>query len=250
MSVAAILLLVLEAVALLLLAVAILRVLRARRRDRPSTGDLVEDSLAALVPRRVARLVALEIHGWSALMTVSRRWRRPPADSEFSYSRGLRMLMSVLLAWVVIEVPLLVFIAQLLIPWGWSRLALLLVGLYAVWWVASTWASFITLPHAIHGGALHLHVGALARMIVPLVDVADVSRLHRAWNHLLGPSVEGGTVGFPIGGETAIRIRLLRPSKLRRIFGRDLEAAAIHVQVDDADRMLTALSRALTPEKP
>ena len=196
--------------------------------------------------RLITRLSALEVARWSAVIALLGRWHRSTAENEFSYHRGLRLLMGMLLVWVVLEVPILVFIGQLLIPVSWLRLVLLIAGVYAVWWVASTWASFIALPHVIRDGLLELHVGTRALMAIPLSNIAAVTRVQRSWSDLLGPSMDDGLVAFPIAGVTSIRIHLLRPSALQRPFRRAVEAADIHLQVDHQETMVTALNGALS----
>ncbi|MDQ6900974.1 MAG: hypothetical protein M3072_15995 [Candidatus Dormibacteraeota bacterium] len=239
---------------LLMLSFGITAVLGLRRRGRGAevpeqvTGTF-EDRLATLVPRRPARLLLFEVHGWHALVRLPARWQRPAGPAEFPYASGLRLLMAVLLGLTLVELPVFALLAALLLPWLAARVGLLVLGLYAVWFMASTWAGMVTSPHLVQDGRLLLRAGLLAGIVIPLEDIAAVQPRRQSWNALFGPLLNDGVAAFPVNGSTELELRLRRPAILWRLLGSDLPAEIVHVHADDADRMLEILRRHLEPDQ-
>jgi hypothetical protein len=231
---------------LLMLSFGITAVLGLRRRGRGTevpeqvTGTF-EDRLATLVPRRPARLLLFEVHGWHALVKVPARWRRPGAPTEFPYASGLRLLMAVLLALTLVELPILALLAALLLPWLAARVGLLVLGLYAVWFMASSWAGMVTSPHLVRDGRLILRAGLFAGTAIPLQDIAAVQPRRQSWNALFGPLLDDGVAAFPVNGSTEVELRLRRPAILWRLLGSDRPVEGVHVHADDPARMLEIL---------
>lgn len=77
----------------------------ARGVSHPVTGS-VEDTLGAVIPRRAARLLLLEVHGWRALLTLFGSRSRKARPGQFAYASGLRMPMAVLLGLTLVEIPI------------------------------------------------------------------------------------------------------------------------------------------------
>jgi len=101
---------------------ALLVVYAARRGGRANnvvqviTGSF-EDRLAAVIPRRAARLVLFEVHAWGALGKLARK-RRHRSGLEFPYASDITLLMGVLLGLTVVETPIFAFLGALLLPWS------------------------------------------------------------------------------------------------------------------------------------
>jgi hypothetical protein len=229
--------------------VALLAVRAVRRVRRhggavtPITGSF-EDTLAAVIPRRAARLLLFELHGWRALSRLVRK-HGGARELEFSYASDLTLLMAAMLGLTVLETPAFLFLGMLLLPWVWLKVALIVLDLYAVWFVASFWAGMITFPHAVRDGALHLRVALLAGTVIPIRVIESAALERRHWPGLLGPVVRDAMAGFPVAGSTEIALHLNQPATVWRVFGRDVTVTEIHVHADDPRRMMTALSAAI-----
>ncbi|MDQ6899431.1 MAG: hypothetical protein M3072_07985 [Candidatus Dormibacteraeota bacterium] len=239
---------------LLMLSFGVTALLALRRRRRGAevpeqvTGTF-EDRLATLLPRRLARLLLFEAHGWRALVELPARWQRPAARTEFPYASGLRVLMAVLLGLTLVELPVFALLAALLLPWLAARVGLLVLGLYAVWFMASSWAGMVTSPHVVRDGRLLLRAGLLAGIVIPLQDIAAVQPRRQTWSALLGPLLNDGVAAFPVNGSTELELHLRRPAILWRLLGRDEPVERVHVHADDPDRMLEILRRHLCPDE-
>jgi hypothetical protein len=238
-----------EVLLLLSFGTAGLLALRRRHRSRDAVQQITgtfEDTLATLVPRRLARLLLFEVHGWHALFKLGARRSRSAAPTiEFPYATGLGTLMAVVLGLTVVEVPVFAVLAALLLPWLAAKVVLTVVELYAIWFVLSLWAGLVTSPHVIRDQRLVLRAGLLAGMVIPLEDLAAM-RLHRqSWSAQLGPLFKDGVAAFPINGSTELELRLCRPAVVWRLLGRDVSVEDVHLHADDPSRMLEALSRHL-----
>ena len=138
------------------------------------------------------------------------------------------------------------FLGALLLPWSWLKVVLIGLELYAVWFVASTWAAMITYPHAIRGQALHLRVGLLGGMVIPIREIESAFPAHRQWPGFLGPLLQYATAAFPVAGSTETVLHLSQPAVVWRVIGRDVPVTQVHVHADDSRRMLDMLSRAIS----
>jgi len=200
-----------------------------------------EDLLSSFMPRRLARIVLFQSRGWQALAALPGRLRRGPGRNEYPYSSGMRLVMAIVFCLVVIEVPILLFLALLLVPWVWLRVTILVVGLYLVWWVGATWAGMVTQPHVMRDESLELRAGLLARMVIPTAAIDAARYQEHHWRGSFGPLLEAGEVAFPVGGQTEICLQLREPVRLWRLFGRDVTAARVHIHSDLAGRLLSDL---------
>ena len=121
-------------------------VVRRYRRGRAAGLDLwaaLEEGLALLLPRKAARILVLESHLWACLL----RWlirRTGTSDREFGYHK--RSQMSLILVMLVFTAPVELLVVELLAPWMWLRISLLVLGLYALLWIFGLYASLIALP--------------------------------------------------------------------------------------------------------
>jgi hypothetical protein len=185
------------------------------------------------------------VQGWQALADLPGRLRRDPGQNEYPYSSGMRVIMAILLGLVIIEVPVLLFVAALLVHWAWLRVAILVLGLYLVWWVAVTWAGMVTRPHVMHGQSLELRAGLLARMVIPIAAMNSARYQEHHWRGIFGPLVEAGAVAFPVEGQTEVSLELREPVRLWRLFGGDVAATRVSVHSDAASRLLSHIQERL-----
>jgi hypothetical protein len=207
------------------------------RRGRRAGLDIeaaIEDGLAVIFPRPVARVIALEPRVFLNLW----RWlfhRRPLAANEFAYSK--RSPVGPLLGLILFTTPIEVFLFELLIPWAWLRVLLAVLAVYGVLWIAGYAASLHTLPHRVDAGALRLHYGLLGRIAIPY-DVIESVEL--APTKMLGNRSEGvyvlrdKEVGyFSVGSKADVLLRLRTPLAIERLVAASPPVRTIYAAVDD-----------------
>jgi hypothetical protein len=166
--------LVVDGIEVLLFATAVgevVLVVRRYRRERVSDLDLwaaLEEGLAVLLPRKAARIAALEPRLWVCVL----RWisrRTGTSDREFSYHK--RSQMGLIFVMVAFTTPVELLVLELLAPRMWLHISLLVLGLYALLWIFGLYASLVTLPPPrLEKNGLRLHYGALAEGFVPLSE--------------------------------------------------------------------------------
>lgn len=155
---------------------------RSYRADRAAGLDgwgAAEDGLARVLPRKVARLLLVEPRLFAALI----RWaaRRPEAtgDDTFSYHRGIRPMLLVFIALLVVEgvvADLLVAVSLPTSPWVWLVLTL---HLYALVWFVSFYASMVVRPHEARADALHVRDGIFTELVIPWPAIEAVRVVRR-----------------------------------------------------------------------
>jgi hypothetical protein len=55
-----------------------------------------------------------------------------------------------------------ILLGELLMPWGWLRLVVLVASVYALVWVFGFYGSMVVLPHRLEAHGLRARCGALA----------------------------------------------------------------------------------------
>lgn len=236
---------------LLLLIVAgrqIVVALRRYRRGRAAGLDLraaLEDGFAVLLPRKVARIVALEPLLWACLGKWALR-RNRLGQGEFHYHK--RSPVGPLLIVVLFTTPVEVLLFELLIPWNWLRWLLLIAAIYALFWAFAFYASLVVLPHRIERAGVRLRYGALADATIPYDAITLVE--HRP----LRPS--GGGDGLrvdrgeeaayiAVGGRTAVTLQLRAPCTLNGLLSTTSPVKTVHVAADDPEGLTRELNSAL-----
>lgn len=217
---------------------------RRYRRDRAAGLDpwqALEDGLALILPRPIAHLIALEPRLWACLFRWLFRRARPGPD-DFPYHRDSPF--GAFLVLVLLTTPIEIFLYELLIPWAWLRLILLVASLYAFVWVIGFYASLVTLPHRLTPDALVLRYGLLAEARIPYAAIASVERARRKApkeRDGLMLSRAGDTASFAIAGTTTLTLHLRTPIALQRLTGSASAVSTIHLTADDPDRLVRAL---------
>ncbi len=221
---------------------------RTYRRDRTAGLDpwsALEDGLAVLLPRPVARLIALEPQIYAALWRWV-FWRRPSRDDEFSYRK--RSWLGVVLAMLLFTTPVELLLPELLVPWAWVRWAVALVGVYGVLWIAGLQASLVTLPHRLAPDGLRLHYGVLARARIPYAAITSVALERRkapGKRDGLYVSADDDAAFLQVGGETDVALHLVTPHALRGLRGPTHPVTCIYLAADDAARFVHAVRQQL-----
>ena len=222
----------------------VLLVARHYRRGRTEGLDAwraLEEGLALIMPRRVARVMVLEPRLWVCLLQWASRRMRPGGD-DFSYHK--RSLASGLVAVVALTTPVELLIWEILVPWAWLRIVLLILGIYALVWVFGFYASLAFLPHRLEEGGLRLHYGAFAQGFIPYSEIEKTER-----NTLKAPKPGDGLQTHPeenalylaTGGKTDLTLQLRTPQIIDGLLRTSHPVTTIHLSADEPERMASKL---------
>jgi hypothetical protein len=217
--------------------------IRRYRRDRAAGLDIetaVEDGIAVIFPRTMARLVALEPRIWIALF----KWaflRRPLAPHEFSYHK--RSAMGAFLALVLLTLPVEVLLYEILIPWPIVRWILLVVSVYAVFWLLGLFASLRVLPYRLDAAGFKIRYGVLADGFVPygLISAVELQRRKSPDQEGLRVVAEEDAAYFAAGGRTDLTLHLREPIVLHGLLKPLPSVRTIHLAADKPDHLAAEL---------
>lgn len=210
------------------------------RRGRSAGLDFwaaLEVGLAVLLPRKAARIAVLEPRLWVCLL----RWlsrRTGPSDREFGYHK--RSQMRLILVMLAFTTPVELLVLELLAPWAWLRISLLVLGLYALLWMFGLYASLVTLLHRLEEDELRLRYGALAEGFVPFSEIATVQLAQR---RAPGPGdglqadTEDGGIYLATGGRTDLTLMLHSPRTIQGLFRSTGPAPTIHLAADEPQKL-------------
>jgi hypothetical protein len=229
-----------EGLLLLVVAGEIALMVRDYRRNRAAGLNVeaaVIEGLSVLLPRPVARFIALEPRIWICLYRWAFR-RRPLAADEFRYSK--RSMMGTMLAFVVMVVPVETLAYEFLIPWPWLRWVLFLATIYMTLWVVGLYASLQVLPYGLEADGIRLHYGLLADGFVPYAQIADVV-VERAkapgGQEGLRVVPQRGAAYLAAGGRTDLTLRLHEPVVLQGLIKAAAPARVLYLAADDPARL-------------
>ncbi|TAK36545.1 MAG: hypothetical protein EPO21_02240 [Chloroflexota bacterium] len=247
---------VVVAIEFLLLLVAgrqIIAAVRRYRRGRSAGLDIwaaVEDGLAVLLPRPVARAVALEPRIWVCLGTWLFRRGRLQED-KFRYNK--RSPVGVLLIVVVITSPMELLLFELLIPWGWLRWVLLVAAVYMLVWAFGFYASIVTLPHKLEANGLRLRYGTFADALIPYEEIAalELKRLKppKGRDGLCVARDENAAY-LTVGGRTDLTLHLRAAHLVQGLFRPTPPVTTVHLSADEPERLARELERRVESSLP
>lgn len=233
-----------EALLFLLVSRQVILAVRRYRHDRAATLDLwaaLEDGLAVLLPRTLARVVALEPRLWVCLGKWVLR-RNHLAEGEFHYHK--QSPVGPLLLVVLFTAPVEVLLFELLIPWAWLRWLLFIGVVYMLFWAFGFYASLVVLPHHLEPGGIRLRYGALAEGWIPYPDIASVERERRrspGGGDGLRLQREQNAAYLVVGGRTDVTLRLRTPRVLYGMLGPTAPVTTVYVAVDNPDHLVREL---------
>lgn len=144
---------------------------RAGRHGGRDGWAAAQDGLAQLLPARAARAVLIEARMWVCLLHALLHGG-PTGPHAFTYARGIRPLMRVVLALLVFEGAIVegILVAALgHSPWVWIALGLHLYGLV---WTGGFLGSLRVLPHQVGPRALLLRDSVFTTIAVPYAAIA------------------------------------------------------------------------------
>ena len=247
----------LEALLLVVGAGNLLLIVRRYRRGRQEGLDgwaALEDGLALVLPRKVARLAVKE----PKLLVSLFRWafgRVRLADDEFAYHA--RSIMRALLPMVILTSPIELLVvhllAQALSPWGWVKWALLVLGVYAILWLLGLYASLVALPHRLEEEGLRLRHGVFAEGFVSYEEIEEAERVGRrapAFGDGLSHVPEEDALYVAVGGKTDVTLRLRAPLSVGGFLKESAPTRIVHLAADDPERLVRQLRRRVETEAP
>lgn len=231
----------LEGLTLLVGGVQVWRARRVYRHGR-STGSTAwqawEDGIGFLLPRPIARFLALELRLWTYLYIWVFRRPRPSANA-FPYLR--HSSVGVLLLALGFSAPVEFLLYELLIPWPWVRILLLFLGVYAIFWALAFVAALHVLPHECLTDGMLLRYGIAAQAFVPYTAIEQVAvRVRNVSGRPNGFRVDRAqhAGAFVVGGLTQVSLTLSQPVEVQTMAGRRLSVAALEVAVDQPEQFV------------
>ena len=233
-----------ELLLLLVVAGEIGLMVRDYRRNRAAGLNVeaaVVEGLSVLLPRPLARFVALEPRVWICLYRWAFR-RRPLPAAAFRYNK--RSMMGTMLAFAVMVVPVETLAYEFLIPWPLVRWILFLATVYMTLWVVGLYASLQVLPYRLEADGIRLHYGLLAEGCVPYAQIADVI-VERAkapgGQEGLRTVPQRGAAYLAAGGRTDLTLRLHEPVVLQGMIKEAAPARVLYLAADDPVGLAAAL---------
>lgn len=197
----------------------------------------------------------MELRLWGALgLWLRRALRRPARDeAEFGYHRRSPLGALVWMALFTAPVELLAW--ELLIPWAWLRLALLIGSLYGLLWIAGFAASLRVLPHRIDPDGLRLRYGLFADGAIPYDAIEGVAlERHQPPERRDGLRFSPRrTIAYlAVGGRTDVTLTLRTPRAVRGPFKAPSPVRMICLAADEPERLACELARCadLVPPDP
>lgn len=248
---------VLEALLVLFGVGGLLLVVRRYRKKRRSGIDpwmAFEDGLSLALPPAVARLAVKEPRLFVCLFRWAFR-RVGLADGEFAYHR--RSLLRALMPLVVVSAPVELVVVHVLAvafsPWWWLKWALLIVGVYATFWLLGLYASLVALPHALEDEGLRLRYGLMAEGFISYGEIEAAETASRK-----APDQGDGLFYAPgedalylaAGGKTDVTLRLRAPRSMRGLLKDTEPAYLVHLAVDEPDQFVRALCERIATAVP
>jgi hypothetical protein len=214
---------------------------RRRRAEGLDAWRALEEGLALIMPRRVARVMVLEPRLWvCSLLWATRRIR--PGEDDFSYHK--RSLAGGLVAVVALTTPVELLIWEILVPWAWLRIVLLIVGIYALIWVLGFYASLAVLPHRLEEDGLRLNYGAFAQGFIPYSEIEKIERITRKApkpGDGLQTHPEENALCLAMGGKTDLTLQLRTSKVIDGLFRTSEPATTIHLSADQPEKMTLKL---------
>lgn len=224
-----------------------LLVVRRYRRGRASGLDgwaALEGGLAMLLPRRAARLFVVELRLWGCLIRwISRRARL--GENDFSYRR--RSPTAPVIVMVALVGPVELLFWELLIPWAWLRLSLLVLSIYALIWLLGLHASLVALPHRLEENGLRLRYGAFAEGFVPYAEISEVEHATRKspkGGEGLRAAPEEDALYLATGGRTDLTLHLNSPRAVKGLSQTLEPTKTIHLAADEPGELTAKLRHA------
>lgn len=221
------------------------------RRYRQETEEgldawaALERSLMLALPRKIARLI---VHEPKIIISLF-RWifgRVKPSKNEFGYHKRsiLRMFVPLVILTAPIELLVVHLLLDILVPWGWVKWVVLIVSVYAIFWLLGFYASVATLPHRLEKNGIRMRYGAFTEGFIPYEEIADIQYSNQRppkYHDGLQVSKEDDIAYLVVGGNTNITLSLRTPHSLRGFLEESKPFSAFHLVADEPERFLQEL---------
>ena len=222
------------------------RIIRGRRAGA-DIWDALTDGLTVFVPRPIARVIALEPRIWVSLFVWLLRRPRPNATT-FPYAAN--SVIGILTIAILFSAPVEMLLAELLVPWGWLRLVLIVLEIYTIVWLLGFGASLSVLPHRLTSDALILHYGLLLDVPLPYANIATITYERRSsmngreGHHFVAQRCE---LALVVGGMTNVRVTLYEAQTFMGIMRRTPPVQTILLKVNEPEGFVAAVAERLSP---
>lgn len=166
----------------------------------------------------------------------------PAGAIPLGYGRdGQAMGLAMGLAMLAVSVAELIAV-ELLVPWEWLRLALLVLGVYGLVVVLGALAEARVRPHVLTGEALRLRLAGWADLTLPLSGIAAATRPFGNADGMV--AFTGDALVLATGGQTQVELGLRAPRELW-VGRRRGSVTAVRFSVDDPAAAAAAIRAAL-----
>jgi hypothetical protein len=160
--------------------------------------------------------------------------------------------MGILLLIVLLTAPLEILIFEILIPWTWLRILILLASVYSILWILALYASLTVVPHRLKPDMAVFHHGALAEGRIPytLIDsIAVDRRASPGGQEGIKLSPDKTSAYLAVGGKTDVTLRLREPREIYGLIGTTAPVSTLCVAVNESERMVQALGKRIGTER-
>jgi hypothetical protein len=201
-------------------------------------------AFGALLPPRVARLVAFElVIVGSALRFMIGGWRRGiPAGFTYHRESALRLLLPILPLLGMGDILLLELV---LLPHAatWLRVVAHGLAFYGLIWMIGLYASLRARPHQLADGRLTLHRGILGRLDVPVDQIESIDELPSFADDWKKRAYCKGAIRLDVVGPTILELRLVTAARPIGVFGDGPARTRVLVAVDEPASFAAAIRR-------
>lgn len=188
---------------------------------------------------RISEVARSEWLIWRGLIRwLLRRPDIPTGATAFTHHRAMSPVRWSLIGVLVVETA----VVHLLVPPGVARIALLMLGLYGLIWLAGyLLASGPVRPHLVDGNRIVLRRGLAVDIVIPLesVDRVRAGRHHRDGTTTI--QVDGRTLSLVDNGGTSLEI-VLRDRLIVTLRRRVIEVDTVRAWVDDPRALVDAIA--------
>ncbi|MGW4471066.1 hypothetical protein ACWENQ_15455 [Nonomuraea sp. NPDC004354] len=201
-------------------AVTAYRLYRTARGAGADRRAALRDTVDALVPVKVRKLLEFELSGMASLFlwVARRRHGVPPGARAVPYSKEQSTTLMIMLFVMVVEtVGIDLLLAALDVPTA-VRVTVLVLDLYGILFALAFAAACVTRPHVVTDEELRVRFGAYFDLRIPRELITSV-RVSRNYNETGMIHVAGGRLSVAVGSQTNVVVELAAPITVTRPLG-------------------------------
>ncbi|MFD2767084.1 hypothetical protein [Micromonospora eburnea] len=210
-----------------------------RRLRQAGVGrwDAFLQAASGVLPRPMVTLLRHELGGLVSMILLLRRRKDVPAGATvIRYGAAHKAFLLVMIVLTPVEIVL----VELLVPWAWLRIGLLVLAAFGLEWLFGFFSGVHTRPHYVDAHRLVLRTGHLAAVSVDVSSIRAVRReIHDKYKGLV--SVKDDVVAVPGMSGTALTVTL-EPGTPVRVQGRGtVHAREVRFDADDLDAAIRSI---------